>query len=95
MAVLLRFRVAGQTLASYDRIVGDICEAERLRKAPGFIVQAVYGTSDGVEAAEIWESSELWKAWDQGFRPEVDQGLEAEHLKLEDEIVKIHNLVLG
>jgi hypothetical protein len=94
VAVLLRFRVVGLTLASYDRIAGDIREAERLRKAPGFIAQAVYETSEGVEAIEIWETGKLWKAWDSEFRPEVDRGLAAEHLQLEDAMVNIHNLVL-
>jgi len=94
LAVLLRSKVVGQTLASYDRIAGNISEAERIRKAPGFIAQAVYEGSDGVEAIEIWESSELYRAWDNGFRPEVDQGLAAEHLQIEEEMVNIYNLVL-
>lgn len=94
MAVLLKFRVANQTLASYDRIAGNISEAERITKAPGFIAQAVYETPDGVGAIEIWESSELSRAWDNGFRPVVDQGLAAEHLEIDEEMIDIYNLVL-
>ena len=95
MAVLLKFRVAGQSLASYEQIAKEISEAERIREARGFIAQAVYETSDGVEAIEIWESVKLWKAWDSQFRPEVDRRLVGEHPHLEDEVINIHNLVLA
>jgi heme-degrading monooxygenase HmoA len=94
VAVLLRFKVVGQTLASYERVAGKISEADRIRKAPGFIAQAVYQGPEGVEAVEIWESSELYRAWDDAFRPEVDQGLAAEHLQIEEEMIDIYNLVL-
>lgn len=94
MAVLLKFRVVNQTLASYDRIAGNISEAERIRKVPAFIAQALYETPDGVTAIEIWESSELSRAWDSGFRRVVDQGLAAEHLEIEEEMIDIYNLVL-
>jgi heme-degrading monooxygenase HmoA len=94
VAVLLKFRVVGQTLASYERVAGSISEAERISKAPGFIAQAVYQGPEGVEAVEIWESSELYRAWDDAFRPEVDQGLAVENLQIEEEMVDIHKLVL-
>ena len=64
MAVLLRFSVPGLTPEVFDRIAGGMREAELLRQQPGFLMQAVYATADGLGAVEICDTVEQWREWD-------------------------------
>ena len=59
MAVLLRFSVPGLSAEVFDRIAGGLREAERLREQPGFVMQAVYPTADGLGAVEMVRSTRV------------------------------------
>jgi hypothetical protein len=94
MAVLLRFAVPGLSTEVFDRIAGGLHEEEVLRRQPGFMVQAVYATADGIGAVEIWESVEQWREFDDRYRPKVDAELAAEDLGMTAEAVELHKFVL-
>jgi hypothetical protein len=94
MAVLLRFSVPGLTPEVFERIAGGLREAELLREQPGFLMQAVYATDDGLGAVEIWDTVEQWREWDDKYRPKVDVELESEHLGMTAEVVELHKFVL-
>jgi hypothetical protein len=58
------------------------------------MMQAVYATTDGLGAVEIWETVEQWREFDDRYRPKVGAELLAEDLGMTAEVVELHKFVL-
>jgi quinol monooxygenase YgiN len=84
MAVLIRHRAAGLTLADYDRISPPLIE--QVKKAPGFMLHVAFEDSQGPCVAEVWESQEQHDAF---FNANVAPNVPAE---IKQEVVQIHNI---
>ena len=85
MAVLIRHRAAGMTLAQYDESAPPLTEA--IKSAPGFKLHVVFEDSQGLCVAEIWESQEQHDAF---FSENVEPAVPAE---IQQEVINIHNIV--
>ena len=82
MAVLVRHRSQGMSLAQYDEISPPI--VEKLKQQPGFVLHVVFEDSQGFCVSEIWESQEQHDAW---FNDNVVPNVPVE---IKQEIVQIH-----
>jgi len=85
MAVLIRHRAAGMTLANYDELSPPLLEA--IKSAPGFKLHVAFEDSQGLCVAEIWESKEQHDAY---FTENVEPAVPAE---IQQEVIEIHNIV--
>jgi hypothetical protein len=94
MAVIVTFSVVGYDVATYKRNSASLGTTALLKQQPGFIMQAVYKTSEGLGAVEIWHSREQFEEWDSGFRPQVDEKLDADSLQMTHEITDLVRLVI-
>lgn len=61
MAVLISSNVAGQTREGYEGVLAAVKES--ISKAPGFIMQCAYPTSDGWSVTEVWNSKKEADEW--------------------------------
>ena len=84
MAVLIRHRASGLTLADYDRISPPLIE--QLKQAPGFVLHVAYEDSQGPCVAEVWESQEQHDAF---FNQKVVPNVPAE---IKQEVIQLHNV---
>ena len=85
MAVLIRHRAEGMTLAQYDEISPPLLE--EIKKEPGFILNVAFEDSQGFCVAEIWESQEQHDSY---FNEKVVPNVPAE---IKQEVIQIHNMV--
>jgi hypothetical protein len=94
MAVIVTFSVIGYDVATYKRNSASLDTTELLKQQSGFIMQAVYKTAHGLGAVEIWNSRQEFEEWDGGFRPKVDEKLDADGLQMTHEITELVRLVI-
>ena len=85
MAVLIRHRAAGMTLAQYDQLSPRL--TAELKNEPGFVLHTACEDSQGFCVAEIWECQEQHDSY---FNEKVVPNVPAE---IKQEVVQIHNLV--
>jgi hypothetical protein len=85
MAVLIRHRAAGMTLANYDELSPPLVEV--IKSAPGFVLHVAFEDSQGLCVAEIWESQEQHDAY---FSANVEPAVPAE---IQQEVINLHNIV--
>jgi quinol monooxygenase YgiN len=85
MAVLIRHRAEGMTLARYDEISPPLLI--EIKKEPGFILHVAFEDSQGFCVAEIWESQAQHDSY---FNEKVVPNVPAE---IKQEVVQIHNMV--
>lgn len=85
MAVLIRHRAPGMTLAHYDQLSPPLIAG--LENEPGFVLHTVFEDSQGLCVAEIWETQEHHDAY---FNEKVVPNVPAE---IELEVIQLHNMV--
>ena len=85
MAVLIRHRAAGMTLAQYDQISPPLIA--ELKSEPGFVLHVAFEDSQGFCVAEIWDSQEQHDSY---FNEKVVPNVPAE---IKQEVIQLHNLV--
>ena len=84
MAVLIRHRAEGMTLAQYDEISPPLLE--EIKKAPGFVLHTAFEDSQGFCVAEIWDSKEQHDSY---FNEKVVPNVPAE---IKQEVIDLHNV---
>lgn len=84
MAVLIRHRAQGITLAQYDEISPRLLE--EIKKAPGFVLHTAFEDSQGFCVAEIWDLKEQHDAY---FDEKVVPNVPAE---IKQEVIELHNV---
>ena len=84
MAVLIRHRAAGMTLAQYDEISPPLLE--EIKNAPGFVLHTAFEDSQGFCVAEIWETKEQHDSY---FDEKVVPNVPAE---IKQEVINLHNV---
>jgi quinol monooxygenase YgiN len=84
MAVLIRHRAQGITLAQYDEISPPLLE--EIKKAPGFVLHTAFEDSQGFCVAEIWDSKEQHDSY---FDEKVVPNVPAE---ITQEVIELHNV---
>jgi hypothetical protein len=82
MAVLIRHRAAGMTMAQYDELSPPL--VEQLKKQPGFLLHVAFEDSQGLCVAEIWETKEQHDSF---FDANVQPNVPAE---ITQEVIDIH-----
>ena len=81
MAVLIRHRAQGITLAQYDEISPPLLE--EIKKAPGFVLHTAFEDSQGFCVAEIWDSKAQHDAYfDEKVVPNVPAEIKTEVIQL-------------
>ena len=85
MAVLIRHRAAGMTLAQYDQISPPL--VAELQNEPGFVLHVAFEDSQGFCVAEIWETQEQHDSY---FNEKIVPNVPVE---IKQEVVQLHNVV--
>jgi hypothetical protein len=84
MAVLIRHRAAGLTLADYDELAPPLVEL--VKKQPGFVLHVAREDAQGPCVAEVWETKEQHDSF---FNENVVPNVPAE---IKQEVIKLHSL---
>jgi len=85
MAVLIRHRASGLSLADYDRLAPPL--VAQVKQAPGFVLHVAFEDAEGPCVAEVWETKEQHDSF---FNENVVPNVPAE---IKQEVIEIHNLV--
>ncbi len=86
MAVLIRHRVDGFTMANYDEVSPPLVEL--VKQQPGFVVHVAFEDSQGACVAEVWETKEQHDSF---FNEHVVPNVPGE---IKQEVINVHNLVM-
>ena len=84
MAVLIRHRQDGFTLANYDAIAPPLIEV--MKQQPGFVMHTAFEDSQGFCVAEIWETKEQHDSF---FNEHVVPNVPGE---IKQKVVELHNV---
>jgi hypothetical protein len=84
MAVLIRHRTEGLTMADYDKISPPLVEL--VKQQPGFVLHVAYEDSQGPCVAEIWETKEQHDSF---FNENVKPNVPAE---IKQEVIELHSV---
>jgi hypothetical protein len=84
MAVLIRHRAEGLTLADYDKISPPLVEL--VKQQPGFVLHVAFEDSQGPCVAEIWETKEQHDSF---FNENVKPNVPAE---IKQEVIELHSV---
>jgi hypothetical protein len=84
MAVLIRHRAAGLTLADYDKISPPLVAA--VKQQPGFVLHVAFEDSQGPCVAEVWETKEQHDSF---FNEHVVPNVPAE---IKQEVIELHSV---
>jgi hypothetical protein len=84
MAVLIRHRAQGMTLAQYDEISPPLLE--EIKKAPGFVLHTAFEDSQGFCVAEIWDTKEQHDTY---FNEKVVPNVPAQ---ITQEVINLHKV---
>jgi hypothetical protein len=84
MAVLIRHRAAGMTLAQYDELSPPLVAL--LKQQPGFVLHVSYEDAQGLCVAEVWETKEQHDAY---FDANVKPNVPAE---ITQEVIELHSV---
>lgn len=82
MAVLIRHRASGLTLADYDELSPPLVEL--VKQQPGFVIHVAYEDSQGPCVAEVWETKEQHDSF---FNEHVVPNVPAE---IKQEVIELH-----
>ena len=85
MAVLIRHRQDGLTMATYDELSPPLVEL--VKQQPGFVLHVAFEDSQGVCVSEIWETKEQHDSY---FNEHVVPNVPGE---IKVEVVELHNVV--
>jgi hypothetical protein len=84
MAVLIRHRTEGLTMADYDKISPPLVEL--VKQQPGFVLHVAYEDSQGPCVAEIWETKEQHDSF---FNENVAPNVPGE---IKQEVIQLHSV---
>jgi hypothetical protein len=85
MAVLIRHRVDGFTMADYDKVSPPLVAS--VKQQPGFVLHVAFEDSQGVCVSEIWETKEQHDSF---FNVNVVPNVPGE---IKQEVVELHSVV--
>ena len=84
MAVLIRHRVDGFTMANYDEISPPLVEL--IKHQQGFVLHTAFEDSQGFCVSEIWETKDQHDSY---FNEHVVPNVPAE---ITQEVINLHNV---
>ncbi len=84
MAVLIRHRQDGFTMADYDQIAPPLVAV--MKQQPGFVLHVAFEDSQGACVAEIWETKEQHDSF---FNEHVVPNVPGE---IKQEVIELHSV---
>ena len=88
MAVLVKIRNRGMSLAMYDEMGVPLIAA--IKQQAGFQLHLCYGDGDGLVVNEVWDTADQQQAWfDAYIRPNIPLDADPEF-----EVIELHNVAM-